>query len=161
MLTQERLKQQLSYDAATGAFVWLASRQGVSAGAVAGKTIPLGYRVIRINKIAYRAHRLAWFYIYGVWPLNIDHINGLPSDNRLANLREATPSQNMQNQRRARSDNKTGLLGVSRSHRSHGSWDARITTGGVRSYIGCFPTPELAHAAYVEEKRKNHEFNTL
>ena len=62
----------------------------------AGTLHPGGHVIVRIFKINYKAHRLAWLYVTGKWPENeIDHTNRIGSDNRLVNLSEATHAQNM------------------------------------------------------------------
>jgi hypothetical protein len=96
---------------------------------------------------------------HGDWPSGqIDHINGDRTDNRLCNLRAVSNAQNAQNKRGARSDNKAGVIGV----RAVGnSWQARITTGGKTSYLGCYSSPEQASAAYLGAKRAMHEMGTL
>src|SRR5215468_6803827 len=71
-----------------------------------------GYVHIGVDGRTYSAHRLAWFYVYGVWPEHdIDHMNGVRGDNRLVNLREATHIQNCRNSRTCR-PNKNGFRGV-------------------------------------------------
>lgn len=108
------------------------------------------------------AHRLVWLHLYGEWPEHgIDHINGRRSDNTAANLRSVPQSENVQNQRKARRDNKsTGLLGVSRpSGRS--KYRAQIMAQGRNRYLGYFDTPEEAHAAYLAAKRQLHPGCTI
>lgn len=97
-LTQEQLKELLEYFPETGQFFWKVSKG--SHGKLnkeAGKN-PCkihGYCFIRINKRAYRAHHLAWLYVYGCFPeKDIDHINRNRADNRLENLREVERSVN-------------------------------------------------------------------
>ena len=95
----------------------------------------------------------------GEWPDGyIDHGNGVRTDNRWANLRAGDRSFNMQNQRRARRDNTTGWLGVSRVK---SRFEAAIQVRGRRFRLGRFDTPEAAHAAYLTAKRKLHEGCTL
>ena len=111
-LTAEDVRRELNYDPETGEFTrktsFFKTRIGERAGSISKST---GYVVIAVCGAQYLAHRLAWLYVYGCWPsLHIDHINGEKTDNRIANLREATNGENMQNQRRARSNSKTGLL---------------------------------------------------
>jgi hypothetical protein len=87
----------------------------------------------------------------GKWcSLVIDHRDGDPSNNRWANLRRATRSQNSANRRIPR-NNPCGFKGVSR-HR--GKWDATICKKGRRHFLGSFLTPQAAHAAYVKAARK-------
>lgn len=96
----------------------------------------------------------------GTFPTSItDHKNGVKSDNRWDNLREATKQLNGQNRREAHKNNITGFLGVSK--RCEGQYRASINNNGVKLNIGTFTTPEAAHLAYVETKRRLHEANTL
>lgn len=149
-LTQKRLKEVLHYNSRTGRFTWKINRQGnVKVDDVAGSLANTDRIVIRIDGKAYKAHRLAWLYVYGKWPdKNIDHINGIPSDNRIANLRDVTQAGNMQNLTKAHRDNKTGLLGVTLV-KSTGKYKAVIV-------VGCFSTPEEAHEAYLRVKHLIH-----
>lgn len=150
MLTLTRLKDFASYDAETGLFIrnrptgrW----DRFPAGTVIGKANRLGYIELRIDGKLYRAHRLAWFYCFGQWPKNeIDHINGNPSDNRIANLREATRSQNGSNLKLSKA-NTSGLKGV-HLHKP-GVWRARIAPRKKSICLGLYDCPAAAHFAYV------------
>jgi hypothetical protein len=130
-------------------------------GSVAGSKNWAGYILIPVNRATWRAHHLAWLYVYGRLPAQeLDHVNGVPSDNRIANLREVTRAQNVQNQRAAQKRSKSGFLGVSHCPLTK-RWRARICTNGVQRMIGRFNTPEEAHAAYVEAKRQQHVTCTI
>jgi hypothetical protein len=113
MLTQKRLKELLKYDPDTGLFTWLVNRSRKARfGLIAGYTDKQGYSKIIISGVSYKAHRLAWIYIYGSFPENgIDHINKNKSDNRIENLRDCDQSENMRNQKLYKS-NKSGVPGV-------------------------------------------------
>lgn len=156
-ITAAEAARLLQYTAETGELKWLCQPgRRVKAGDVAGYDDGSGYRAVRVLGRIHRAHRLAWLLHYGEWPTGmIDHINGDKSDNRIANLHVVTNSANMENQRRARSDNQSGLLGVRRS-RHEGRWLARIKANGVSMALGYFSSREAAHAAYIEAKRKLH-----
>jgi hypothetical protein len=160
-LTAQRLRELLHYDPDTGVFTWRASRGRARRGAAAGMVNHHGYVEIGIDNIAHRAHRLAWLWVHGQWPAkHIDHINGDMRDNRLCNLRDVDRVINMQNMKRARVDNKSGLLGVCECKRS-GRWIASIGFNGKQHRIGRFDTPELAHEAYLYAKRRLHQGGTL
>lgn len=150
LLTQEQLQSLLSYDADTGVFTWLRSTRnrrpdlvGTQAGSDAGR----GYLSIQISGSHYFAHRLAWLYVHGVMPLMIDHINGVPSDNRIENLRVANKSTNNANTGLSRR-NTTGAKGLMRGRGKDGAFYARIVKGGKTVHIGKFPTKDEAAHAY-------------
>lgn len=138
--------ERLAYDPATGAFTHKA-RLRLPAGP-AGATNDDGYRIICVNYRRCRAHQLAWLLTHGEWPdRDIDHINGDRADNRLANLRLATRTENNANAR-VHSQSRSGLKGVS-YHRTHRKWFARIKKHGRSIFLGYFDSPDAAHAAYV------------
>ena len=160
-LGADRLKELLSYSPDTGEFLWLVSGGGVAAGGVAGAPRTDDYRKIQIAGRHYLAHRLAWLYVYGRWPpKELDHVNGIRDDNRITNLREANKSQNQGNQRKARTDSYTGLLGAS-WERGGNKFRAQIKLNGKPKHLGMFSTAEQAHQAYLKAKRELHPFCTL
>jgi hypothetical protein len=154
-MEQERLKQLLDYDPETGIFKWRVRRQRIFIGRVAGNRAIKGYLFLAFDGKTYQCHRLAWFYVYGEWPkYQIDHINGIRDDNRIANLRLATPSQNLQN-RPAPSSNTSGFKGVA-WHKGARKWQAYISLNSKRMYLGLFSTKEDAYSAYCTAAIKHH-----
>ena len=146
-LTQNRLRELLFYDNNTGHFTWLKNR-GAGVGQIAGTVKTNGYIGIMVDRKLYFAHRLVWLYTYGVFPKQyIDHINGDRADNRLANLREATHTQNMHNLKSAKITSKTKMLGVTQVN---SRYRARIRYAGRYIHLGYFPTPEEAYIKYQE-----------
>lgn len=160
IITAARLREALHYEPETGNFTWLIKpNRSVMIGDVAGSQDRDGYVCIRICGRSYRAHRLAWLYVHGVLPPSqIDHKDAIRSNNKWPNLRIATNAQNKQNMRKARSDNRVGLLGV---FPDRDKWRARITIDSKKVSLGTFETPELAHAAYLAAKHAMHPFQTL
>jgi hypothetical protein len=160
MISHEDLVAIFDYIPETGDLIWkIKTNKRIVVGTRAGTVNAQGYVVIRIKGVRYRAHRLIWFYNYKSWPINhIDHINGRRDDNRLHNLRDVTPAENIQHQTKAQKRNKTKFLGV--SHKKHG-FIARICTNGIIKHLGSFKTPEEAHEAYILTKRRLHAKNTL
>ena len=122
----------------------------------AGYTNIRGYVVININDgNIFLAHRLAWLYVYGQMPSkHLDHINGIRHDNRIANLRECSSTENSWNSGLKKA-NKSGFKGVS-WHRGAGKWQAHINIGGKGAYLGIFETAELASAAYIFKAKETH-----
>jgi len=154
VLDFSRANDLLAYNAKTGAFLWKKDR-GIKflAGSVAGYTDPRGYTAICIDYRRHYAHRLAWLLSYGNWPAKqIDHINGNKTDNRLANLREATPAQNNANSK-THKRNKSGFRGVSWSTRDR-CWRAFISFNRARRSLGDFQSAYEANAAYQREARR-------
>jgi hypothetical protein len=156
-LTAEFLRNALFYNPATGVF-W---HRYKSKSTIAGHLRSDGYVAIMVHWKWYAAHRLAWMYVHGSMPCEcIDHINGIPSDNRIVNLREATNAQNQQNQRKAQKNNKSGMLGVS-PRKGRKKWGAVIRINYKSIWLGGFDSKEEAAAAYLAAKASIHPFETI
>lgn len=157
-LTQQRLKQLLCYDPESGLFKRAMPSKGPKPQDGVGWTRDGGYRMITVDGRPYRAHRLAWLYVHGKWPVeHIDHINGITSDNRVTNLREASVQQNLANSKKPIT-NTSGYKGVS-WHKAAKKWAARIRSEGGTRHLGLYETAEEAHAAYcAEAQRTKGEF---
>lgn len=158
-LDLDRLQEVLDYDPETGVLSWrirLSPRCRLKGAA--GYIGTHGYRAIGIDKIRYLAHHLAWFHFYGIPPKDtIDHKNLKRRDNRIANLREATSSENSRNQRRSAA-NTTGFKGVARFYnpRNRARYRAQVRANGKRLFLGLFHTPEEAYAAYCKKAKELH-----
>lgn len=144
-LALERLKYVLDYDRESGFFRWKITKVGrmgkiiALPGEMAGHKDRSGYWSIIIDGRSYLAHRLAWFWVKGVWPMVvIDHADGDRLNNCWANLRSANFSQNAANSKRSKT-NKSGFKGV---HQAGGKWRFTISSGD-------FATPEEAHEGYM------------
>lgn len=160
-LTQAQLKDVLSYDPDSGHFQWIVAgkNQYQKYGSIAGSLKPNGYIDIKLFGTMYKAHRLAWFYMTGEWPMFIDHINRVKSDNRWRNLRKCNHQQNMNNVGRYR-NNKSGFKGVS-LHKDTGKWQVQIRSKGGRMHLGIFEDIELAALVAQAAREKYHgEFAT-
>ncbi len=160
-LTVETIIARLSYDPATGNLVWLPRpvREGrwrrhdlawntKYAGHATGNLNYHGYLVTNIGGRPHAVHRLAWVLAHGEWPAQfLDHINGDRTDNRLCNLRAATPAQNCMNAD-IRRDNTSGAKGVV-WHPQSGKWRASIKVKGKRRSLGLHGTVAAAATAYA------------
>ena len=148
MITAGQLRKRLDYNPKTGLFFWKSiNGHRVKVGDQVGTKADYGRIVIWVDGRMYRAHRLAWLYMYGKWPSkDVDHINGNPSDNRISNLRLATKSQNLGNMKKPIT-NTSGKKGVS-WHAIGKKWQAHIRVEGKNYYLGLFPSVEAAHEAY-------------
>lgn len=163
METQARVRELFDYSPETGVIrwrerplgdftrvkdwkMWKTLFAGREAGCIDRGGVDHGYRVIKVDGKTRAAHRVIWLYVYGKWPDDqIDHINGNRSDNRLCNLREATPTVNSQNRKR-HSNNGSGILGVHWVKRE-AKWKAGIMVAGKAIHLGLFHSLEDAAAA--------------
>jgi hypothetical protein len=166
-LDHDSIKKMLHYNPETGVFTWLARPSNWAgwnlryAGKPAGTLAPSGYSQIRVGRMLVRCHRLAWFWMTGTWPASqVDHINMIRGDNRWANLRLATVSQNRCNRTRTRL-NKSGYKGVF-YFKPTGRWRAEIRFQNVSYSLGYFATPQGAYDAYCKRAKELHgEFARL
>lgn len=155
-INQQNLKTILHYDPETGAFTWASRHSNKAAGSIAGHADHLGYWKIKIAKRSYRAHRLAWLYVYGEWPsFQIDHIDGDKANNAICNLRNGSGGVNQQNVRRPQVNNRSGFLGVHKRSDSN-TYRVSISVDGVLRHFGGFRTAEEASDAYLQLKRQLH-----
>ena len=135
------------------------------AGRAAGNIRTDGYVMISVHIDGVRhqilGHVLLWALHHGRWPMNeLDHIDGVHSNNRIGNLREATRPEQMQNMK-ARLTQGAGR-GVSVDARaSIVRYYAHITINRKRRHLGSFDTPEAAHEAYLRAKRELHTFQPV
>jgi hypothetical protein len=158
LLSQNEIKELLSYDELTGIFKWSKKRRGIKVNVALGTDNGFGYLRITVLGKQYYAHRLAWLYVYGKWPkYEIDHINGNRSDNRIKNLRDITQISNCQNRNSHQSNSESKIMGVS-WHKKAKKWQAHICIYKERKYLGLFNSIDEAHKKYIEEKGKiNYE----
>lgn len=137
MLTQAALKEVLHYEPSTGVFTRYARRS-------CGCQTEQGYIVLGVGQKVYYAHRLAWLYMTGSWPLGeIDHKNRIRNDNRWDNLREASRLTNEHNKERP-----WAIPHISYQAKA---WVVRI---GRKKYVGrfvCLGEALRARARAIEE----------
>lgn len=162
-----RLRQLLRYDPETGKLFWrertpedfpagrrhspavaagMFNRRYAGSEAFTAK-MAYGHKQGVVEQVHMVAHRVVWAIVHGAWPAGqIDHIDGDPGNNRIANLRDVSAQVNQQNQRRPK-NNRSGHMGVCwDSH--HGKWRAAIGANGKLRTIGRFDSIEAAAEAY-------------
>lgn len=174
-ITPARLRELLDYDPETGEFRWRERPlsdfkdqrttnwwNSKNAGNVAGYiTKDEGYRVIGIDAVYYKAHRLAWLGMTGELPDEVDHINGDRADNRWSNLRRASRAENRQNLKVYKS-NTSGVAGVyvCKDRRAL-AFRPYISVDGKRIWLPRCSSLEEAVAARDAAKAKYHPFQPV
>lgn len=136
-ITQDRLKELLYYNKQFGIFVWKNDKGRSKKGTVAGTLTNRSYIKIKIDGALYTAHRLAFLFVCGRLPSDqVDHINGVRSDNSFSNLRECTPQENNLNQKIG-SRNNSGVMGV-RFNKKSQSWVSYIYMNRIQIHLGSY-----------------------
>ena len=163
IVTQGQLKELVRYNPRDGVMLWrkrsidtiyeIRVRNAWNtklAGKEVGQVAADGYRMCKVLSVKYRVHRLIWLYVHGEWPDEVDHVNGVRDDNRLANLRNVSMLENRRN-RKLNRNSITGVLGV---NISYDKYTACIRVGGHSIYLGTFNTIEEAASARKDADRK-------
>lgn len=151
-MTAERCRELFHYDQESGILFWKQAGRGRTVGRHAGHKDRLGYYIVKADGAMWCVHRLIWLYVYGVHPSQfLDHIDRDPSNNKIANLREATCAQNGANRRRG-SNNTSGIKGVV-PVRGGRRWQALIYVNQKPVNLGFFGTKEEASEAYAKGGR--------
>ena len=155
----EKVREFLEYQPLTGKFI-LKKKTGFKGvvGREVGSLKPNGYVAIQFDGYRTFAHRLAWVWMTGAWPTEIDHKNGNRSDNRWDNLRECTRQQNNGNRHVQRKYKYHDLpRGVIRCRNRGGSisYHGRIIVNEKQIHLGSYSTPEEAHAAYSQAAKEH------
>lgn len=154
-LQLERLRESLEYNPETGNFTWKKKHPGVKTGSVAGCKLKSGAIQIMLDNKKYLAHKLAFFYVTGMWPEEVDHINGDPSYNAWSNLRVCSHSQNLLN-RKVDKRSSTGKKNVTVDPRT-GKFRVVLTVDGKRKWIGSYDSLEMAELVAIEARIKYHQ----
>lgn len=156
MITVEQLKEDLHYNPDTGEFTRLIHRGNrYKNRTTAGCVKSLGYIEIGLRNKVYLAHRLAWLYMTGEWPVKfIDHIDGNPSNNKWSNLRQATEHQNTMN-RKIIKTNSSGVKGVCWNAKL-GKWQAGIKYNYKSIHLGLFDDIDEAAKAVSDKRQELH-----
>ncbi len=157
-ITQELLVDRFYYDEKSG-FFYERSFETDSFGSPVGHAAKNLYIKVSIQGYPFLAHRLAWIYMNGTEPIgDIDHIDGDRQNNAWSNMREGTRSQNLQNRRSASCTKQScNLLGAFWSKPAN-RWRSQIRANGKTHHLGLFDTALEAHQAYLNAKRRLHEF---
>lgn len=148
----EVIKEYLAIDESSpSGLVWIKQRGPAKAGDVAGRLHAEGYWESQLMGKLMKAHRIIWALHHGDWPNGqIDHINGIRSDNRIENIRDVNGGANQRNKKMT-SRNSSGFTGVS-FHSGSGRWRARIKVGGIEKCIGYFEDKNAASIAVCKER---------
>lgn len=152
MVTKELLHELFEYK--DGELYWKIARSGIKINQKAGSLKPNAYVLIKINRKIYGAHRLIFLMHYGYLPINVDHIDCNPSNNKIENLREATRNQNNYNVKK-RKDNTSGIKNVVWK-KSNKKWVVQIMVNNKNKHIGCFDNLEFAELVAIEARNKYH-----
>jgi hypothetical protein len=168
-LDAETLRQLLRYEPETGKLYWRERPEKMCETQRAALTWNArfankeafttahtdGYLSGCIFRRRYQAHRIIWALYFGEWPAGqIDHINGVRTDNRLANLRDVSQSDNQRNAARRR-DNISGVTGVY-WNKNERKWMAQINGDKRQIHLGYFTNIDDAVAARKAAERQHN-----
>jgi hypothetical protein len=175
-LTAARLRELLHYAPDSGVFTWLSRPAAMFAssrafgtwhtrysGKPAGSETSInGYRTIRLIDRNQSAHRLAWLWMTGEWPKGeIDHINGVRTDNRMANLRDVSRTMNAQNLRQTKKVSSLPMGVFFNARKKARAYSSNVQVDGKTKHLGYFETVDEARQTYLTAKRLHHAGCTI
>jgi hypothetical protein len=153
----------LKYDQDIGTFTWIIKPSArVNIGDVAG-WVNNGYYYVGLNGYQFLAHRLAWFYMKGVWPENeIDHKDNIKLNNFFSNIRDVTRSTNLQNRPIPQSRKMSSAMpGVYSKKALKKPWYVQLYIAGKKTFFGTFSSQEEAEEKCLELRRLYYPGNIL
>jgi len=147
--------EYFQYDHDTGRIWWKKNHgKSIKAGDETGTSATShGYAQVMFHGITITAHRLAWFLFYGEWSTRrrqVDHINGIRTDNRISNLRIATQSQNSAN---SNGRGKQKYKGVT-WNKPCSKWRVMLMYQKKHIHIGMYDSDVEAATAYDNAARQ-------
>lgn len=151
-LTKDLLNDLFWYQ--NGNLFWKKLGSGKRSNGLAGTVWQSQYICIQINKKIYKAHRLIFLMHYGWLPDQIDHIDGNGLNNKIENLRAASPLENSRNQK-IRKDSGSKVKNVRWDKRKL-KWQVRLRFLGKEKHIGYFDDIEVANQVAI--KARNEHF---
>lgn len=162
-LSYDRMGELLNYCQDSGVFTWKIDRNRCKKGSEAGSRHVKGYRAIMIDGRMYLSHRLAWLFMHKSWPKGqIDHADGVLTNNAISNLRDCSPAENKQNlktysTKKGKTSQFPGVYWAKKNHK----WHARINCDKNRTHLGYFENEEDAYSAYLRAKQEIHWFQPV
>jgi hypothetical protein len=151
-MTHEKVKELFNLDPETGILYWRVKPcRRICVGDIAGYLSDDGYWRVGFGRKLYLRSRLVFLLCTGFFPVEVDHRNRIPVDDRPGNLRASTRSQNNSNRECGTKNKKSGLpKGVWKrnDHTRKKLFVAEISVNGTKKKIGSFLTPDLASQAY-------------
>lgn len=114
-----------------------------------------GYKYAQFNGIRIATHRLIWLYHNGLYDGVIDHINGVPTDNRIENLRLSTTQENLRN--RGKFKNSSSKYKGVYYRKDTNKWQASICINGKTKHLGVFLNELDAHKAWLKYAEIHHK----
>ena len=140
------IEENISYDPNTGLFKYLTRKGRKNKDLVVTSKDSHGYIRVSYKGKRYLGHRVAFYLMKGYWPQeDVDHIDGDRLNNKWDNLREASRSQNLWNQKCTRGSSK--YKGVTKHQKG---WVAQCNPrkNFGSGYIGFFLSEQEAALAY-------------
>jgi hypothetical protein len=152
-LTQQYLQDLFEYK--NGELYWKKNKGVAKKGDKAGISSK-NRQLIKLNQKIIGEHRLIYLYHYGILPkLDIDHIDGNPSNNKIENLRIATDAENRWNTKKYKI-NTSGYKNVV-FDKFRNKWEVKLNVNNKKIFLGRYKDIELADLVATMAREKYHK----